>query len=408
MFKNLFSKATELDTFLVLDFAQNNLKMLLISSKYNSQFEHFVLAFEVINHNLSLTQILNGEFESIRQEITKRLTKLYKKSAFNIVSCVCGLDDAFFESSFHTSVFQTNPEHPIDMGTLQNILQQSHSKTRLSVMKKARQKFKDASLKLIQSDLIDIRLDNKSVTNPLGLKASNVSVIFFNAFCQDKLYESLQNLTSYVGFPLSQIYLQPVAQSLIAKTEQKALILEISHSKTSVTLAKSGRLLKSKILNFSTQTIINEYQERFSIGQEEAFQMLINYCNDKFDKEYRDLRKITCITVKKLISEIKQTVKDFKLYDLDQIEIFLSGGGSKIPEITELIENEFNLHGATKICSLNSFKFIADPNNLIDQPGAITTLSYANKFLSDKNKNSESTFNSNINQILRLTSHNEV
>ena len=136
MLKNLFSKTTELDTFLILDFAQNNLKMLLVSSKYNSQFEHFILAHEVVKHDLTLQQILEGEFESIRQEITKRLTKLYKKSAFNIVSCVCGLDDSFFESSFYTSSFQTNSNEPIDMGTLQNILQQSHSKTRLSVMKR--------------------------------------------------------------------------------------------------------------------------------------------------------------------------------------------------------------------------------------------------------------------------------
>lgn len=408
MLKNLFSKTTEIDTFLILDFAQNNLKMLLVSSKYNSQFEHFILAHEVVKHELSLQQILKGEFESIRQEITKRLTKLYKKSAFNIVSCVCGLDDAFFESSFYTSSFQTNPTESIDMGTLQNILQQSHSRTRLSVMKKAQQKFKDANLKLIQSDLIDIRLDNKSVTNPLGLKAASVSVIFFNAFCQEKLYDSLTKLTSYIGFPLSQIYLQPVAQSLISQTNQKALIIELSHSKTSITLAKSGRLLKSKTLKFSTQNIINEYANRFTLTQDQAFDMLINYCNDKFEKEYRDIRKATLITIKKLIQELKQTIVEFKIFDMIDTQIYLMGGGSYIPEVTELLEEELNNYGCTQLCTIKHFKYLSDPQNLISDPGSIALLAYANKFLSDKNKNSESAFSANINQILRLTSHNEV
>jgi len=84
MLKNLFSKTTEIDAFLILDFAQNNLKMLLVSSKYNSQFEHFILANEVVKHELTLEQILEGEFETIRQEITKRLSELVRKCGLPI------------------------------------------------------------------------------------------------------------------------------------------------------------------------------------------------------------------------------------------------------------------------------------------------------------------------------------
>ena len=403
MLGNILSKNTELDTFLVLDFAQNNLKLLLVSSKYNSEFEHFILAHKTIEHNLTLEQVLNGDFEGFRKNITNQLSNIYKKTPFNIVSCVCGLDESFFESSFYTSSFQTDPNIPIDMGALQNILQQSHYKARHHLMKKAQSKFSDLELKLIQSDLIDIRLDNQSVVNPLGLKAQNISVIFFNAFCQSKLFDSISKLAEYVGFPLTQIYLQPVCQSLLSPKNQKTLIIEISNSKTSVTLAKSGRLLKTKSLGFSTQSLISEYSERFSITKEQALETLINYCNNKFDKEYRDLRKTTLIHVNKIINELNQTLKDFKVFDSKDLKVLLMGGGAMIPEVTEVLEEEFGIYGQSKLVSIDDFKYLSDPNNIIPDSGSIALLAYANKFLSDKNKNSESAFSANINQILRLT-----
>ena len=403
MLGNIFAPKSEKNCHLILDFATNNLKLLLVASTYNNSFQFPVFAHQIIPHDLTLEQILDGDFETLRQKITKALSSLYNQSPFHIVSCICGLEDSFFESQFFTSSFQLNSEYPIDMGKLQNILQQAQSQARIGVLKKAQKKFQDPNLKLIQSDLIDIRIDNKSVKNPLGLSGSNVSVIFFNAFCQQKLFESLTSLTKYIGFELEHIMLQPISQAQISSNTQKLLVVELSHSKTSITLSKEGRLLKNKILDFGTQNIINQFADRFNFQEDDAKHALIAYCNDNFHKEYRDMRKTVLIGANNLLQEIKQVMSEFKLFDMQKVQIKLMGGGACIPEITEVLESKFKKYGQVNAVKTTDFQFVCDPTGQLSDPGLIATLAYANRFLSDKHKDADSVAKANINKILRLT-----
>jgi len=403
MLAGIFSPKSEKDCYLILDFAQTNLKLLLVSAKYNSSFQYPVFAHKILDHELSLEQILDGDFTSLRQRVTQSLGEIYNQSPFHIISCICGLEDSFFESQFYTSSFQLDPSSQIDMGKLQNILQQAQYQARHGVLKKAQKKFQDQDLKLIQSDLIDMRIDNQSVQNPLGLSGSNMSVIFYNAFCQQKLFESLSSLTNYIGFELDNLLLQPVSQAQVSRDKQKQLIIEISHSKTSVTLATNGRLLKNAVLEFSTQSIIQQFQSRFTLTADQAKQALIAYCQDNFLKEYRDMRKIVLIGANQLLDQISQTLSQFKLYELRNIDIKLMGGGAYIPEITEVLEQKFKKHNQIFDLKITDLQFVCDPTSQLLDPGLIATATSANKYLSDKNKDSNSLAKANINKILRLT-----
>ena len=87
----------------------------------------------------------------------------------------------FFLSPNFPSSFQLNSEYLIDMGK-HKIFYSRLSLKLVLVFEKSSKEIQDPNLKLIQSDLIDIRMIiSLSKTTRLS---GNVSVIFFNAFCQ--------------------------------------------------------------------------------------------------------------------------------------------------------------------------------------------------------------------------------
>ena len=403
MLPRFFASKPEKDCYLFLDFASTNLKLVLVAADYNSAFQHPVFAHKTINHSLTFQQILEGEFDSLKQDLTKALSEIYNKTPFHVRSCIGGLDDIFFESTFNTSVYKLDPNFQIDMGSLQNILSKAQHQTRQSVLNKAKKRFKDIQIKLLQSDLVEIRIDNKTVTNPLGLSGSSMTVLFYNSFCQAKLFESISNLTDYIGFKLDTFILRPAAQASISQL-QKQVIIEISHSRTSISLAQHGILQKTKNLDYSTNSLIEVFQERFNMDATEAMHALLAYCQDDFVREYRDMRKAVLISTSNLIDQIKQTLIDFRVYDFKETQIKLLGGGACLPEITELLEDHYQIHGQIHPISIKDFQFICDPISQISDPGFISSLAYANKFLQHKNQSADtSAAKANIDKILRLT-----
>jgi len=403
MFKRILSKS-EKPVLLVLDLASTRLKVMLVSLQANAQQQYPILELENIKHKLSFTQVIDGEFEDLRKQLTQLLVQMYKKNTFDIKHCVFGLEDSFFQASFYTASFQMQGQ-ALDNGALQNILQNSFVQAKTQAQAKAQTKFKDSSLHLIQADLVDLRVDNQSVNNPLGLKANHLTTIFFNAFCQKKLYKSLSCLADYVGFKLDSIYLQPVSQAILSQDHGKSLIIEIGHSKTTVTLAKDGRLLKTHKIEFSTQNIIDDLAKRFKVDQQEALKILLAYCKDEYLKEYRDLRKYILINSNKLVAKIHKQILDLKLFDLKDVSIFLMGGGAMIPEVTELLESKTSSFGVCSITNMDDFPFLSDPFSLIQNSTSSMVLAYASKFFAQQSADKSSFAKANIDQILRLTTN---
>ncbi len=122
-----------------------------------------------------------------------------------------------------------------------------------------------------------------------------------------------------------------------------SLLVDFGASKASVILWGEGGPLSNRDISFGAQEITEELQRELTLSFEEAENIKIQGVSEEEQKKV--VKKCFLNTYNHFVKDLKNTIEFFKSRypSLEIQEIYLCGGGSKLPQLKEFLEKETDL-----------------------------------------------------------------
>ncbi|MCX8034677.1 MAG: ethanolamine ammonia-lyase reactivating factor EutA [Candidatus Dojkabacteria bacterium] len=243
-------------------------------------------------------------------------------------------------------------------------------------------------IELVNVIIIDSRIDNFRVEDPIGMTGTNVTIKFYFTFAPIVHVNYLKSITNHINLPLLGIVSQPfaIARSIKGSKNEEfsGIIIDIGGGTTDLALVKNGIVLGTQMLAFGGRVFTKRISNDLRISIPEAEDFKIKYSNS----ELTEIR----------ISEVRNSIlKDTPIWaaqvaiGLEEFltltngfpsQFYLCGGGSYLPEIkTALIEypwtKELPFNRAPKVNYLlpKDLEGIIDQTNLLSGYDDVTPAS---------------------------------
>ncbi|MFH2014028.1 MAG: cell division FtsA domain-containing protein [Patescibacteria group bacterium] len=296
----------------------------------------------------SLNKVDVDNLEEVFLIFKKALKKLEKKSGVKTKNIFLGINNNFIRGISTNSCFKRdNEDQKINISELKKYVQRLKWKAFEDVgelLFKEQDCF-DKKFKIIDTQVVDIKLDNESIINPLGFKGKNICLTVFSIYAFHSYLKQLFNIFS--DFEIIGVSYTPYSlfHSLDLDFKKNCLIIDIGGKITEIILIKNN----SEEINV----------KKFSLGGHSFTKELSQLLNINFNKAERIKLKYSKKNLKsKKIQELFESIavfwfKGFRVvldeYKTIPSDIFLCGEGSKLIEIKKILKKKgFNVKNIPK------------------------------------------------------------
>jgi len=253
-----------------------------------------------------------------------------------------------------THVRYQRPEshQKITMAELQEIIEQVQGKA----LEKAREALawetghQAIDVRLVNSAVVEVRIDGYRVTNPIGFYGKDVSVGVFNSFAPIIHLGALQTIAEELGLDLLSIAAEPYAVSRCLGMEESvdfsAIFIDIGGGTTDVAVVRNGGVEGTKMFAFGGRTFTKRVANLLAVPFPEAEEIKIQYANGQITGERQEkLHKALQSDCAVWLSGVELALEEFCRKSKDVApellpsRILLCGGGSMLPDIQEILES---------------------------------------------------------------------
>ncbi|PJE57736.1 MAG: hypothetical protein COU82_00250 [Candidatus Portnoybacteria bacterium CG10_big_fil_rev_8_21_14_0_10_38_18] len=290
------------------------------------------------------------DFEKLCANCQKLIKKLEKKTGRKSEELFIGVGgDALRGTSINFCHKREQPRQKIDLTELKYLVQKTQWKAFEKIRKdfSLESGFSEAEVRLVSAHIINIKMDNVHIANPLGFQGQNICLSIFNNYTSLKFLEDLLKLASWLGLDLigigSPSYALFHCLELDASSKEDILIIDIGGKITEITLIKKGgELLETRNFHLGGYLFTKTIADFLDSGPEEAEMIKIKYTKDELSPEAKKkLEKLFASNLSSWIGGVKVVLEEFfRNYKLLPSKIFLCGGGSALPAIREALKKK--------------------------------------------------------------------
>jgi len=245
-----------------------------------------------------------------------------------------------------TSYVRRDPNTKIDLSELKNIVH----KVQWRAFDHVRAQLADETghveidVKLVNTAIVDVRIDGYKVNNPIGFQGKDVTLSIFNAFAPLVHYGALQTITAEIDRELIAIAAEPYALARALSYEDGgqfgAIFIDVGGGTTDVAVVRNGVLEGTKMFTLGGRTFTKRLAQSLNISFKEAEDIKLAYSNDRLERQsHRIVREAMKTDSDVWLSGIVLTLQEFEDIDVFPSKILLSGGGAHLPEIKEALES---------------------------------------------------------------------
>lgn len=200
----------------------------------------------------------------------------------------------------------------------------------------------EIDVKLINAVISEIKIDGYRVNNPLGFKGREISLSIFNVYVPLVYLSALQEISLCLGFSSFCVEAEPYA---LAKSfypfynQENGIFVDMGGGVTDVALLVKGRVEAIESFSMGGGAFSNRIAKRLNINFEQAEAIKIKYSQGKLSATVK--RKINVLIrkdVKVWRSGLKLILEEFSRRFILPENIFLCGGGARLPEIKRFLE----------------------------------------------------------------------
>ncbi len=290
-----------------------------------------------------------------------------------------------------TSYIRRDANSKIDLSELKNIVHKVQWRAFDQVRAQLADEtgYSEIDVKLVNAAIVDVRIDGYKVTNPTGFQGKEVTLSIFNAFAPLVHYGALQTIASEIDRELLAIAAEPYALTRCMEQEDGqfgAIFLDIGGGTTDVAVVRDGTVEGTKMFTLGGRTFTKRLSQCLNISFKEAEEIKLLYSEDKLERQsHRIVREAMKSDCDVWLSGVVLTLESFENVDVLPSKIFLSGGGSHLPEIKETLESmewvkslPFTRKPQISFLSPKMLSNISDETKLLKDPQDIVPMALAN------------------------------
>jgi cell division protein FtsA len=261
--------------------------------------------------------------------------------------CVIGIAGELVKGATTTVHYsRENPKEKITLKELKEIISQVQSKafekTRSELAWETGQA--ELDVKLVNSAVVDVRIDGYKVTNPVGFQGRDIQVGIFNAFAPIVHLGALQTISEELGLDLLSIAAEPYAVARCVGLEDSAefssIFIDIGGGTTDIAVVRGGGVEGTKMFAIGGRVFTKSIADAFDKTFTEAEKMKIDYSLGKIPENseiYSKVKKAIENDCEVWLAGVELALEEFANIELLPSKILLCGGGSLLPDIEEYL-----------------------------------------------------------------------
>lgn len=285
-----------------------------------------------------------------------------------------------------------DPHSKIDLPELRNIIH----KVQWKAFDQARAQlswetgYPELDVKLVNAAIVDMRIDGYRVVNPLGFQGRDVQVSIFNSFAPLVHLGAIQTIISELDLDLISIATEPyaVARAITKDKAQdfSAIFIDIGGGTTDIAVVTEGGVIGTKMFALGGRAFTKKLSSFFKKPFDTAEKIKINYSQGNLNKNLgQKIKEALLSDCKVWLSGVELALSEFSEIDLLPSRILLCGGGSKLPEIAEVLKSKewtkdlpFTRAPRIEFIYPDQIQGIIDKTKKLQGPEDITPLSLVN------------------------------
>lgn len=203
---------------------------------------------------------------------------------------------------------------------------------------------REVNVKLVNSAIVDVKIDGYHITNPLGFQGKEIEVSVFNAFAPNVHLGALQTVAESLDLDLLSIAAEPFAVARCMGSDQEsefsAIFIDIGGGTTDIAVVSKGGLVGTKMFALGGRAFTKRVATVLNEPFLEAEQDKLDYTAGKLAKEKLDIvEKAVKQDSEVWLAGVELTLEEFSDLELLPSRILLCGGGSNLPDIERVLNN---------------------------------------------------------------------
>lgn len=260
---------------------------------------------------------------------------------------VMGIAGEFVKGATSTIKYKRE-EHDakINLSELRNIVHKLQWRAFAEVRKQLSEEtgYPEIDVKLVNTAIVDVRIDGYKVTNPLGFQGKEVQMSIFNSFAPLVHFSALQSIADELELDLLSIISEPYALSRCLDFEDggnmSAIFIDVGGGTTDIAVVSNGSVVGTKMYAIGGRTFTKRLAVELNISFQEAEKLKISYTADKLEqKSKKIISDIIRDDTEIWLEGVILALSEFKDLDVLPSKILLCGGGTHLPEIKDALNN---------------------------------------------------------------------
>ncbi|MFH0912574.1 MAG: cell division FtsA domain-containing protein [Patescibacteria group bacterium] len=328
--------------YIVLDLGTENIKCLVVQ---NSDHQSHILGKGQVPHRLGTMR--GGMVINIPEagaDVKQAIAMATTQAGVTPKKLVMSLSGDLVKSLVTTVHYhRTRPESHINANELKNVVYKAQWKAfeQIRSMIGKDQEESSPGVKLINTTIVDTRIDGYKVANPINFQGGVVTLSIFNAFAPLVHLGANQAIADELGMDLLSVVAAPYALAkslLVDNPEFSAVFVDVGAYLTDVAVVNEGGIMGMQNFALGGQAFTRSLAAKLKVPPEQAEQIKLDYSQGLLDK--RSEKKISGLLkepAKLWAQGLAESLDEFSHLDVLPNKIFIAGGGAALPEIKSVL-----------------------------------------------------------------------
>lgn len=262
--------------------------------------------------------------------------------------CVIGIAGELVKGTTTTIYYKREaPKERIALKELRDIIEEvqekSFDKTRSELAWETGHS--EIDVRLVNSAVVDVKIDGYKVTNPLGFQGRDIQVGIFNAFAPIVHLGALQTIAEELKLDLLSIAAEPYAVAQCVGLEDSAefssIFIDIGGGTSDIAVVRGGGVVGTRMFAIGGRVFTKSIADMLDVPFAEAEKIKILYSSGKLEDQKKTRDKVSEALKNDCevwLAGVQIALEEFSNVDLLPSKILLCGGGSLLPEIKTYLE----------------------------------------------------------------------
>lgn len=290
------------------------------------------------------------DISSVIENCDKALDEAIGEAGASPRQCIIGIAGELVKGTTTTVHYQREtPRAKVTLKELKEIVdvvqKKSFDKARSALAWETG--YSEIDVRLVNSAIVDVRIDGYKVTNPIGFQGRDMSVGIFNAFAPIVHLGALQTISEELNLDLLAITSEPYAVARCVGLEElsdfSSIFIDVGGGTTDIAVVRNGGVEGTRMFALGGRVFTKSIANVLECDFLEAEKIKLQYSEGKIQKDsdmHKKIEKALTNDAEVWLSGVELALEEFSNVDLLPSKILLCGGGSLLPEIERYLNKK--------------------------------------------------------------------